>query len=112
MRKVIQEPGFWTMIFGVIILAMLLFAGNADCAEPVKVPAVRYMVELEKTASGWGLGVGFADDMNLNNAWQEKKYHHYIQATGKKPIRVLTTDYPPNLMTLIISLQVFDKMGE
>ena len=31
MRKVIQEPGFWMMVFGTVILAMFLFAGNGNC---------------------------------------------------------------------------------
>lgn len=40
MRKVINEPGFWLMVFGVIIIAMLLFAGDGDCDEAVVNPPV------------------------------------------------------------------------
>jgi len=107
MRKVINEPGFWMMVFTLLMLAMFLFApSNGDCASPVKGPAVRYMVEVEKYHdSGWQVGGDMSDVK-----WK-MRYHHYVQTPGKLPVLVLTTDEPPNLATLIQSLHIFHQGG-
>lgn len=45
MKEVIQEPGFWLMIFGTIIIAMILFVPAGNYGDGVIVPEKTVVVE-------------------------------------------------------------------
>ncbi len=108
MRKIFNEPGFWLMVFGVIIIALVLFAPNADCQELVKTPSVQYVVSVERQIEGWGVVIGQFETGKLTS---KLVYHHYIRVGNNKPVKVLVTEHPPNLQTLIQSLNVFKREG-
>ena len=54
MRRALNEHGFWLMVFGTVIITMLLFAGNGNCADKrdsisQDYGALVYTVEFETT---------------------------------------------------------------
>ena len=65
MRKVITEPGFWMMVFGVILFALLLFAPNGRCEEP----ALNFFVQTVEHSSQSGVGIA---GKTWGNTWWKK----------------------------------------
>jgi hypothetical protein len=111
MRKVMQEPGFWMMVFGTIILAMFLFVGNGNCAERV---GIVYTVEISTDCSGSGYGIGTG-----GNPWPslmttktkcQSKYRHYMGTPGQKPLLVGVTEQPPSMMLLPVLLAKYEQL--
>jgi len=110
MKQVFRKPGFWMMILFIVLVAIIMYAPSGECAEANRVPGVRYMVELEKITSDWGVGIDFRPIYPLighENKTEKILYHHYIQAAGHKPVKVFTTETPPNRFTMIKALQIW-----
>lgn len=91
MRKTLNEPGFWMMVFGTVIIAMFLFAGNGECAERTVVAydygPLTYVIEFEQYYTDEG-------------AVKYTKYYHLIGQTGEKPMLVGVTKRMPTTDTL------------
>ena len=117
MRKTLNEPGFWMMVFGVVVIAMILFAGEGNCAE--RQPGVQYIVKAQRIHSGWEAGIGAGGGVGAN-PWpsisisetaEKVVYHHYIKAEGQRAVFVFTTDYPPSMFTFVQALRHFEVRG-
>ncbi len=110
MRKVIQEPGFWMMLFGTIIIAMLLFVPNGRCESSVETLIVShdygpltYAIEIRNECNG--SGIGFGSTYNLSKTNCETKYYHLIGPTGKGTVLVGITHKLPTAEVLQLMLR-------
>ncbi len=104
MRKVIQEPGFWLMVFGIIMFTLLLYAPDGRCESPadrmLPFPIVSqeygpltYIIIIKDGCTG--NGIGFSSRTNC-----ETKYHHLIGPTGQNLALVDITDRMPTAEVL------------
>ena len=105
MRNVIKEPGFWMMVFAVIILAMLLFAPDARCEEQV-MGRLKYTVDVELVCDS---GVSVDDLSNCKPV-----YYHYVEVPNKSAVLVHQTEKMPeekDMYKVIIKYLMAQQMG-
>lgn len=104
MRDTLNEPGFWLMVFGTVIIALVLFAPDGRCESPtdrmLPFPVVSqefgpltYTVVIKEECTGWGIGL--SDAVGINEANCETEYHHLIGRTGRELKLVDITNKTP-----------------
>jgi len=97
MRKALNEPGFWLMIFGTIIIAMVLFAPDVRCESSDE------MVVVSEDYGPITYTISFDNGLPVD----EIKYYHLIGRTGDKPSLVGITDRMPTLGVLHSMLRTY-----
>jgi len=91
MRKVISEPGFWMMVFGVILFALFLFAPDAKCEDLDS--GLVYIIETRAVNSDMSIGIGSAA---ASKSETEKEYLYYVGPAGGPYKLVLVSKVPPS----------------
>lgn len=112
MRDTLNEPGFWMMVFGTVIIAMLLFAGNGDCADQA---GITYTVAVTTECTDSSFGIGNSNpwpDLLATKAKCRPMYHHYMGIPGQKRRLVGVTEQPPSLLLFPVLLARYEKLME
>jgi hypothetical protein len=95
MRRTIQEPGFWLMVFGTVIIAMFLFASNGDCAED----------DIIRVSYNYGpLTYSIEVKPDCPESGCRDTFYHFIGQTGENLALVGITHRMPNAEVLQIMM--------
>ena len=113
MRNTLNESGFWLMVFGTVIIALVLFAPDGRCADrknmgmlPFPVVSqefgpLTYVVVIKEECTGWGIGLSDAVEDNC-----ETEYHHLIGRTGRElKLMEITNNVPTKEVLQLIMLK-------